>query len=274
LHLKSINHQPSTINHQPFNTELRDFLERKVQQYNHPSFITDDPISVPHGFSKKQDIEIAGLFASVFAWGNRKTIIRKSSELMFAMENSPYDFIIHHTEKDLRRFMEFKHRTFNTTDLLYFIRFLKSHYQKYDSLETAFLSPQSDKADRMKNGLGAFYNRFFSLEDAPRRTQKHISTPEKNAACKRLNMYLRWMVRRDNKGVDFGLWHKISPADLICPVDLHVSRVAKHFGLISRSQTDWTTATELTEALREMDSDDPVKFDFALFGLGVFEKYR
>jgi uncharacterized protein (TIGR02757 family) len=253
---------------------LRDFLERKVLQYNDPSFITSDPISVPHRFSKKQDIEIAGLFAAVFAWGNRTTIIRKSNELMVAMDNAPYDFCTQHQPKDLKKLLAFKHRTFNATDLLYFIRFLQTHYKSNESLETAFLAPESGKADRMKNGLSAFYTRFFSLEDAPRRTQKHIATPQKNAACKRLNMYLRWMVRRDKKGVDFGLWKKISPADLICPVDLHVSRVAKSFGLITRNQTDWTTAMELTYALREMDIKDPVKFDFALFGLGVFEKYQ
>jgi len=254
--------------------DLRDFLERKVLQYNNPSFITSDPISVPHRFAKKQDIEIAGLFAAVFAWGNRTTIIRKSNELMEAMDDAPYDFCMYHQPKDLKNLLAFKHRTFNATDLLYFIRFLQNHYTGNASLETAFLSPEAGKADRMKNGLSAFYTRFFSLEDAPGRTQKHIATPRKNAACKRLNMYLRWMVRRDKKGVDFGLWKKISPADLICPVDLHVSRVAKNLGLITRNQTDWVTAMELTCALREMDISDPVKFDFALFGLGVFEKYH
>lgn len=253
--------------------ELRDFLEKKVRQYNHPSFIPSDPVSVPHRFSNKQDIEIAGLFAAIFAWGSRTTIIRKSNELMEALDNAPYDFIMHHQPRDLKRLREFKHRTFNATDLLYFIRYLRSHYQENESLETAFLPVESGKKDRMKNGLSDFYTRFFSLEDAPRRTRKHIATPQKNAACKRLNMYLRWMVRQDQHGVDFGLWKKISPADLICPVDLHVARVARRFGLISRNQTDWTTAMELTEALREMDKKDPVKFDFALFGLGVFEKY-
>jgi uncharacterized protein (TIGR02757 family) len=254
--------------------ELRDFLEKKVLQYNHPSFIPSDPVSVPHGFNKKQDIEISGLFAAVFAWGNRTTIIRKSNELMNTMDNAPHDFCIHHQPKDLKKMLAFKHRTFNATDLLYFIRFLQTHYLKYDSLESAFLAAEPGKKDRMKNGLSAFYTRFFSLEDAPRRTQKHIATPLKNAACKRLNMYLRWMVRQDDKGVDFGLWKKISPADLICPLDLHVSRVAKKLGLITRNQTDWTTAMELTDALRKMDRTDPVKYDFALFGLGVFDRYR
>ena len=281
--------------------ELRDFLEKKVLEYNHPSFIATDPVSVPHRFNKKQDIEIAGLFAAIFAWGNRTTIIQKSNELMNALDETPYDFIKNHQATDLKRFLQFKHRTFNATDLLYFIHFLQTHYRHSDSLETAFLSsflgekkiknpptvilhtnkikanqPEkniSGENEFVKNALSVFYKRFFSLEDAPRRTQKHIASPEKNSACKRLNMYLRWMVRKDNRGVDFGIWKKISAADLICPVDLHVARVARGFGLISRKQTDWETAMELTLALREMDKNDPVKYDFALFGLGVTEKY-
>lgn len=270
------------------NDPLRDFLEQKVREYNHPSFIEADPISVPHGFSKKQDIEIAGFFAAIFSWGNRTTIIRKSNELMLALDRAPHDFILHHRSRDLKRLKDFKHRTFNTTDLLYFIHFLRSHYQRDDSLETAFLpfsnssdlkyytpsSPGETQAgESMKKALSAFYSRFFSLPDAPYRSRKHISSPEKNSTCKRLNMYLRWMVRTDQQGVDFGLWKKISPALLICPVDLHVARVARRIGLISRKQTDWQTAIELTKALRVMDPTDPVKFDFALFGLGVMEKY-
>jgi uncharacterized protein (TIGR02757 family) len=285
----------------PNKKELRDFLEKKVLEYNHPSFIATDPISIPHRFSKKQDIEIAGLFASIFSWGKRTTIIQKSNELMHAMDDDPYNFIRNHRETDLKRFLDFKHRTFNATDLLYFILYLQSHYKLSDSLETAFLpdtlgekkvNKQSslvlpyEKSKRsqtalndfrgnefIKNALTVFYNRFFSLENAPYRTQKHIATPEKNSACKRLNMYLRWMVRKDKRGVDFGIWKRISAEDLICPVDLHVARVARSFGLISRKQTDWETAMELTAALRKMDRKDPVKYDFALFGLGVMEKY-
>ena len=264
--------------------ELRDFLEKKVLEYNHPSFISADPISVPHRFNKKQDIEIAGLFAAIFSWGNRTSIILKSNELMKMMDDTPYDFIREHNSRDLKKLMQFKHRTFNATDLLYFIRFLKFHYQQNDTLESAFLLTADEKKiftqsvddvenDNVKNALSVFFTRFFSLEDAPRRTQKHIATPEKNSTCKRLNMYLRWMVRQDNQGVDFGIWKKIAQADLICPVDLHVARVARGFGLISRKQTDWHTAMELTRALRAMDKTDPVKFDFALFGLGVMEKY-
>jgi uncharacterized protein (TIGR02757 family) len=264
------------VNNSPFRNkkELQDFLEKKVLEYNRPSFIIKDPVSVPHRFSKKQDIEIAGLFASVFAWGNRITIIRKSNELMKGMDDAPYDFVKNHRPADLKRFLDFKHRTFNSTDLLYFIRFLKSHYQVSDSLESAFIPDDlKEKNEFIKTGLLFFYKRFFSLKDAPQRTQKHITSPEKNSTCKRLNMYLRWMVRQDKKGVDFGIWKRISSADLICPVDLHVARVARGFGLISRNQTDWQTAMELTIALREMDKEDPVKYDFALFGLGVSENY-
>jgi len=263
--------------------KLRHFLEKKVALYNHPSFIAADPIAVPHRFSKKQDIEIAGFFAAVFAWGNRTTIIQKSNELIKGMDDAPYDFIRNHQRGDLKRFVHFKHRTFNSTDLFYFLEFLQSHYLREESLETAFLplvlsgkkinpTPSSEK-EFVKNALAGFYTRFFSLADAPHRTQKHIASPDKNSTCKRLNMYLRWMVRQDKQGVDFGIWKQISPAALICPVDLHVSRVARNFGLISRKQTDWETAMELTLALRKMDKKDPVKFDFALFSLGAIEKY-
>lgn len=268
--------------------ELRSFLEKNVGVYNNPSFIPSDPISVPHRFSKKQDVEIAGLFAAVFSWGNRTTIIRKSNELMKYLDDAPHDFIRNHRPRDLKPLMDFKHRTFNTTDLLYFIDFLRHHYQRSDSLETAFLSPskqtgekkhpsniktETEEPEKVKSALSVFYRYFFSLNNAPQRTQKHISSPEKKSTCKRLNMYLRWMVRSDNNGVDFGIWDKISQADLICPVDLHVARVARRFGLINRKQTDWETAMELTRALRDMDPGDPVKYDFALFGLGVMEKY-
>lgn len=248
---------------------LLDFLNSKVNEYNQASFIKDDPISVPHQFSKKQDIEIAGLFAALFAWGNRTTIIHKSNELMQLMDNAPYEFCMDHTTAALKRLMKFKHRTFNTTDLLYFISFLQSHYRKHTSLEQAFTM----HGKSMEEMLIGFHNYFFSLEDVSERTRKHVATPQRQSACKRLNMYLRWMVRQDDKGVDFGIWKNISPAQLICPIDLHVARVARRFNLITRKQTDWQTALELTEQLREFDKDDPVKYDFALFSLGVIEKY-
>ncbi|NCT94354.1 MAG: TIGR02757 family protein [Chitinophagaceae bacterium] len=249
---------------------LRDFFNSKVAQYNQPSFIADDPVSIPHAFTQKQDQEIAGFFAAIFAWGNRTTIINKTRELMQLMDQQPHQFCLHHSEKDLRSLLHFKHRTFNTTDLLYFIAFLQQHYLQYKSLEDAFL--QKD-ADTMEMRLIRFHNYFFSLPDAPSRTRKHIATPYKGSSCKRLNMFLRWMVRQDDQGVDLGLWKRIHPRELICPIDLHVARVAKRFQLLDRKQTDWLAAEELTSYLRTLDPEDPVKYDFALFGLGVMEKY-
>ncbi len=256
--------------------KLKDFLDSKTEQYNKPSFIGDDPVCIPHLFTKKQDIEIAGFFAAVFAWGIRTTIINKSRELMALMDQSPYDFIRNHSDHELKQLLHFKHRTFNTTDLLYFIEFLKFHYKNHDSLEDAFTKDHSDMNDRnsfMENALIRFHHYFFSLEDHPLRTKKHVATPEKNSTCKRLNMYLRWMVRSDKNGVDFGIWKNISPSELICPIDIHVARVATKLELLHRKQIDWQAAVELTGFLRTLDPDDPVKYDFALFGLGVMEKY-
>ena len=253
--------------------KLEIFLNSKVDLYNQPSFIIADPICIPHSFSKKQDIEIAGLFAAIFAWGHRTTIINKTKELMHLMNNAPHDFCLHHSEKDLKKLLHFKHRTFNTTDLLYFISFLKFHYSNQSSLETAFSKGINKTDQTIENGLIHFYNYFFSLEDSPLRTRKHISSPENLSTCKRLNMYLRWMVRKDTTGVDFGIWKKISPKQLICPVDVHVARVARKLGLITRTQTDWQTALQLTQELRTFDNNDPVKYDFALFGLGVMEHF-
>jgi uncharacterized protein (TIGR02757 family) len=253
--------------------DLRKFLDAKVDEYNQPPFISADPISVPHRFSKKQDIEIAGFFASIFAWGNRTTIINKATELMQLMDDAPHQFITQHTDKELQKLLAFKHRTFNTTDLLYFLLFLKHHYAKHSSLETAFTKWMNKKDETIEKGLTGFHAYFFSLEDAPVRTKKHIATPVRNSTCKRLNMFLRWMVRSDNRCVDFGIWKNISPSQLVCPIDVHVARVGRQFNLIKRKQTDWLTAIELTEALKEFDSNDPVKYDFALFSLGVIEKY-
>jgi uncharacterized protein (TIGR02757 family) len=253
---------------------LKDFLDRKVEEYNQPGFITSDPVSVPHLFTKKQDIEIAALFASIFAWGNRTTIIQKSKELMQLMDMAPHQFVLQHKGKDLKKMLAFKHRTFNTTDLLYFIQFLRHHYQRSETLETAFTgNPEPVQGERVQWALDYFYAYFFSLEDAPARTHKHIASPAKHSTCKRLNMFLRWMVRADDRGVDFGIWKNIQPSDLICPIDLHVARVGKRFGLINRNQVDWLTAIELTTYLRTLDATDPAKYDFALFGLGVMEKF-
>ncbi len=255
------------------NNDLKQFLDSKVEQYNRPAFIKDDPICIPHLFTLKQDIEIAGLFAAIFAWGNRTIIINKSKELLRRMDNAPHDFILHHSDSDLQRMLGFKHRTFNDTDLLYFIHFLQHHYTNHPSLEDAFIKGMSKKDETTEGGLNAFFQSFFSLEDAPRRTQKHIASPAKNSTCKRLNMYLRWMVRHDKQGVDFGIWKKIKPAQLVCPIDVHVARVAKRFNLLSRKQLDWQAGVELTSWLKKLDKNDPVKYDFALFGLGVVEKF-
>jgi uncharacterized protein (TIGR02757 family) len=255
------------------NINLKEFLNRKVDEYNQPSFIYNDPVTIPHQFSRQQDIEIAGLFAALFSWGNRTTIINKSHALLSLMDNAPFDFCMNTSPAKLNRLLNFKHRTFNPTDILYFVSFLQYHYSNNNSLESAFITGMDDKAITVETGLNGFYNYFFSLEDAPARTRKHIAAPQKNASCKRLNMYLRWMVRKDNAGVDFGIWKKIKPSQLVCPIDVHVARVAKRFKLLKRNTIDWQAALELTEYLRNLDAADPVKYDFALFGLGVIEKF-
>lgn len=252
------------------NQGLKDFLDDKVELYNQPDFISEDPICIPHLFSKKQDIEISGFIAATFAWGQRKTIINKCNELLKLMDDSPYDFILNHSENDLKSFLKFKHRTFNATDTLYFIESLKNIYRKYNSLENAFLI--NNGSTEIRHGLEQFHNLFFSLPDSPKRTRKHVSTPERKSACKRLNMFLRWMVRDDNKGVDFGIWKHIDQKNLICPCDVHVDRIARRLGLIQRKQVDWLTAEELTNNLKKFDPTDPVKYDFALFGIGVMER--
>jgi len=254
-------------------SQLRDFLNQKAAAYNQPAFIKDDPISIPHGFTRRQDIEIAGFFAAIFAWGNRTIIINKSRALLALMDNAPYQFITGHSDTDLKKLLHFKHRTFNTTDLLYFIYFLRHHYAAHASLETAFSQWMGDDDGDTEQALTGFYRYFVSLEETPPRTRKHIASPEKNSTCKRLNMFLRWMVRKDKAGVDFGIWRSISPAQLVCPIDVHVARVARRFNLLRRNALDWQAAVELTGYLRTLDPKDPVKYDFALFGLGAIEKF-
>ena len=246
------------------NRELAEFLDEQVERFNCTEFIEFDPISIPHQFQKRQDIEIAGLIAAVFAWGQRKTIISKSKEFLNLMDNDPYEFLLNHQENDLKRFLTFVHRTFQPTDALYFIEFLSSYYHKNDSLEILFLPNQS-----IDLGIVNFHNQFFNHPHAPNRTKKHIPTPERKSSCKRINMFLRWMVRQDDKGVDFGIWMNLKPADLICPLDVHVGNVARELGLLKRKQNDWSAAIDLTHKLRKFDPNDPVKYDFALFGLGV-----
>lgn len=252
--------------------KLIDFLNEKVGAYNQPSFIKDDPVSIPHLFRNKQDIEIAGFFAAVFSWGKRSTIIDKSKELLRRMDNAPHDFILNANSRQLKALEGFKHRTFRDDDLFYFIEFLKYHFTQCDSLEPAFTKRFNKTDETIENGLIGFKEYFFSNEHLGR-TEKHISSPQQNSTCKRLNMFLRWMVRADDNGVDFGIWKSISASQLVCPVDLHVARVAKRFGLLKRKQVDWQAALELTERLRELDPADPVKYDFALFGLGIMEKF-
>jgi uncharacterized protein (TIGR02757 family) len=231
---------------------LKDFLEEKANFYNCSSFIENDPISIPHQFKLKQDREISGLWAAILAWGQRITIINKCRDL-----------------NDRKKFLSFKHRTFNTTDTLYFLEFFRQFYKKYDSLEEAFTSNWDPASENIEFGLINFHHLFFNTPYFPPRTKKHIATPSRNSACKRINMFLRWMVRKDENGVDFGIWNKIRPDQLVMPCDLHVDRVARKLGLISRKKTDWYAALELTRNLKKFDPKDPVKYDFALFGLGI-----
>ena len=254
---------------------IKKILDQKVKQYNQKSFIEKDPICIPHLFQKQQDIEIAAFFASIFAWGNRTTIINKSTELMQKMNNAPYAFCLTHQPKDLKRLFGFKHRTFNDTDLLYCIAFLKAHYQHNESLETAFFKDHQTgkRINTVEGALCNFQSYFMSMEDAPQRTRKHISSPAAGSTCKRLNMFLRWMIRKDHTGVDFGIWESITPSELIIPIDVHVARIARTLGILTRPQTDWQAALELTAYCRTLDSKDPVKYDFALFSLGVIEKF-
>lgn len=257
------------------NNDLKKILDQKVRQYNKMDFIEKDPICIPHQFKKQQDIEIAAFFAALFAWGNRTTIINKARELMERMDHAPHDFCMHHQAKDLQKIIGFVHRTFNDTDALYCIEFFKHHYNKHKSLEAAFFThPNSgEKIKTVQDALTHFQPYFMSLADAPRRTQKHVSSPLTGSTCKRLNMFLRWMIRKDRQGVDFGIWNAIQPAALIIPIDVHVARVSRSLGILKRVQTDWQAALELTNYCRTLDAKDPVKYDFALFSLGVIEKF-
>ncbi|GAB3254774.1 TIGR02757 family protein [Larkinella harenae] len=246
---------------------VKELLDQKVEQYNQRSFIEKDPISIPHRFSRRQDIEIMGFWAAVLAWGQRPVILKKANELVELMDGAPYDFIRNHQETDLKRFLNFKHRTFNATDTLYFLHFFHSYYQQHETLEDAFISGTTPLTTGKH--LELFHTRFCDDPFFPERTRKHVSTPSRNSSCKRLNMFLRWMVRRDHQGVDFGIWTRLNPAQLVIPIDVHVNRVARKLELLNRPQTDWKAALELTDALKVFDPTDPVKYDFALFGLGV-----
>ena len=253
-----------------------ELLESRVDYYNRPRFIESDPIFVPHQFTKLQDIEIAALMAAIFAWGQRKTIINKTIDFLARMDNTPHDFILNHTEKDLLAFNDFKHRTFNSVDAFNFIHFFRCHYSQENSLETAFYRESAcfkDSNEWMTSALIEFKRYFTSNVELKTRTLKHVASPLSNATCKRLNMFLRWMVRKDNRGVDFGLWSKFSPSQLLCPLDIHVNRVSRKIGLLKREQNDFKSVLELSENLKLLDAKDPAKYDFALFSLGIKEGF-
>jgi len=247
--------------------ELHDFLEASHDKYNRPDFITSDPISIPHLFTKKEDIEISAFLAATIAWGQRTTIINNAKKLVELMDLSPYNFIMQASETDLKSVENFKHRTFNSEDLTFFIYALRNIYAQHGGMEKVF----SEK-ENIKDALTHFNNVFFSIQHS-KRTEKHVSNPAAGSASKRLNMFLRWMVRSDKRGVDFGIWKSISAAKLYCPLDVHSGNVARKLKLLKRKQNDWQAAEELTKNLRRFDANDPAKYDFALFGLGVFEKF-
>ena len=250
--------------------ELKEFLDAKVEQYNRPDFITSDPIQIPHLFSKKEDIEIAGFLSATISWGNRKSIITNCKKMMDLLDHSPHDFIMNHQEEDLEKLEPFVHRTFNGLDFITFIKSLNHIYTNHNGLEAVF-AKHAEK-DSLQKAIHYFKQSFFEIEHL-QRTQKHVSDPLKNSAAKRINMFLRWMVRDDNTGVDFGIWKSLSPSQLSCPLDVHSGNVARKLGLLKRKQNDGKALAELDAALKKLDKTDPVKYDFALFGLGVFEGF-
>jgi uncharacterized protein (TIGR02757 family) len=252
---------------------LKEFLDEKYFLYNQKNFIETDPICIPHQFTKKQDIEIAAFLAATIAWGNRQSIIKNATKLMQFMDFAPYNFIINATPKDIKLFSKFVHRTFNGDDCMFFIESLKNIYNTHSSLETLFSKGIQPEDETIKNGIISFREEFFSIKH-PARTQKHVSNPLKNSSSKRLCMFLRWMVRTDKTCVDFGIWKTIKPAQLCLPLDVHTGNVSRKIGLLNRTQNDWQAVEEVTSLLRQLDSKDPVKYDFALFGLGVFEKFK
>lgn len=249
--------------------QLKEYLDSQVVRFNKPAFIETDPISIPHEFNKKQDREIAGLWTAILSWGQRKTIINKARELMSLMDWSPHEFITQHQESDRKAFLGFKHRTFQAPDTLHFLQFLQTYYLKNESLETAFSRPENKIKHSIEPGLNNFREIFFEDPNHLPRTKKHIPSPIKGSACKRINMFLRWMVRKDTCGVDFGIWQDVSPAHLMIPLDVHVFNVAKTLKLLKTKQANWKAVLELTAKLRKFDADDPVKYDYALFNLGI-----
>jgi len=250
--------------------ELKEFLDEKVIQYNNPKFIESDPIQIPHLFTKKEDIEIAAFLTATISWGNRTMIIKNSYKMMELLNNSPYDFILNHEEKDLKSFDSFVHRTFNSIDFRQFIKSLQHIYKNHGGLENVLAIKDNSKT--YQTAIHQFKKVFFEIEHQ-QRTQKHVSDPLRNSAAKRINMFLRWMVRNDKAGVDFGIWDTHNASNLSCPLDIHSGNVARKLSLLLRKQNDWKALSELDKNLRKLDKNDPVKYDFALFGLGVFEKF-
>ena len=250
--------------------ELKEFLDEKAEFYQQKEFIQTDPIIIPHEYDNKLDIEISGFLISIISWGNRKSIINSGYKIINFLESSPYDFIINHSDQDLKRIKGTIHRTFNSEDLIYFIKSLKNIYTNYNGLEGIMSNNKS--GDNLQVRISNFKKKFFEL-DYPQRTKKHLPDPLNGSAAKRFNMFLRWMVRSNNKGIDFGIWKSISPSQLSCPLDIHTGNTARKLGLLKRNQNDSLAVNELDLKLREMDKKDPVKYDFALFGLGVNEKF-
>ena len=251
--------------------ELKSFLDEKYILYNQPKWVEDDPISIPHGFSKKQDIEISGFLAAIIAWGNRKSILKNAERLIQIMEYAPHDFIVNHTTDDLEKCNGFVHRTFNENDLKYFLMALQRLYKEHKSMDDLFRTLIGNEP--FSQSVLSHFKAYFFEVDHPFQRKKHLSDPEKNSAAKRVNMFLRWMVRKDQQGIDFGIWNSISPADLSCPLDVHSGNVGRKLGLLKRKQNDAKAVKELDDSLRRLDPEDPVKYDFALFGLGVYEGF-
>ncbi len=250
--------------------ELKEFLDEKVNEFNSPEFISTDPIQIPHQFSKKEDIEIAGFLTATIAWGNRTMIIKNSQRLVELLDLDPYQFIMNHSDDELTKLDEFVHRTFNGIDLRFFVKSLKNIYQNHGGIESVFNQYQTE--DSLQPAIHEFKKIFFEIEHESR-TMKHVSDPKKGSSAKRINMWLRWMCRQDDRGVDLGIWKSIAPSKLSCPLDVHSGRTAREFGLLSRKQNDAKALLELDTNLRKLDSNDPVKYDFALFGLGAIEKF-
>jgi len=251
---------------------IKPFLDFYSDKYNQRAFIEHDPISIPHRFSKKQDIEIIGFWVAMLSWGNRKTIINKGLELCERMDHAPYDFVLNHQEEDRRKFETFVQRTFNYTDSLYFLSFFQSWYKTHDSLEAAFVGSEDYPFMNLEAGLESLNQHFFSGDEVPQRTRKHVSKPSSGSRCKRILMFLRWMVRKDDRGVDFGIWKKLQPSQLMLPLDVHVERTARLLGLLKRNILDWKAVIEISEACRAMRPEDPAFYDYGLFGISLAMK--